>query len=169
MMQVRAATVEDAEALERIRVRSWQVAYRHVFPPAKLDALPIDASKWRESLSGPPPGHSCFVAEDKGRIIGWATISPSGDGRGELRGIYVDPDTWRSGAGRALIARAEERLAREWDEAMLWVIADNPRARAFYESAGWEFDGVTSTFEYFDVQVPIVCYVKRLSSATSRS
>ena len=40
------ATPDDAEAIERIRVRGWQVGYRHLYPPelarrarARLDAL----------------------------------------------------------------------------------------------------------------------------------
>jgi len=31
---VRRATAADAEAIERIRVRGWGAAYRHVFPAA---------------------------------------------------------------------------------------------------------------------------------------
>ncbi len=37
------------------------------------------------------------------------------------------------------------RLAEAgFSEAILWVLDDNPRARSFYEKAGWSFTGETS-------------------------
>jgi len=36
-MVVREARPDDAFAVESIRVRGWQIAYRHVFPPEQLD------------------------------------------------------------------------------------------------------------------------------------
>ena len=168
-MQIRPATAADAEAIERIRVGAWRVAYRHVFPPDELDAMPVDWSFWREQIDNPEWEQRCLVAEADGAVVGWVTIAPSGSGEGEVRGIYVDPDAWRLGAGRALIARAEAELAHTWEEAMLWVIEDNPAARAFYESVGWHTRGERGVFDRFGVSVPLVCYRKRLSSSTSRS
>src|SRR5579862_3563925 len=159
MMQIREAVVGDAEALERIRIRGWQIGYRHIFPPEELDALPIEWSRWAESLRHPQPGHAAFVAETDGRVSGFATTEPARDAEnrlGELRGLYVDPDCWGLGVGRALLERAETELGRTWDEAVLWTLADNPRARRFYESAGWESDGQTSIFERLGVKAPIV-------------
>ena len=171
-MQIRRGAVGDAEALERIRVRGWQVGYRHIFPPEKLDAMPIEWARWEESLERPNPGYACLVAEDERGVVGFATIGPSHDPEnrfGELHGLYVHPDFWGEGAGRALLTRAEIELAQTWDDAVLWTLADNPRTRRFYEAAGWRFDGQTSVFERLGVKAPIVHYGKRLSSSTSRS
>src|SRR5438067_350206 len=170
-MRVRPATPEDAEAIERIRIRGWQVAYRHVFPSAELDAMPLDWSRWAEALARREPGHACFVADDERGLLGWATVAPSGlpERYGELRGLYVDPDRWGEGAGRALLARSEEELARSGDHAILWTLADNPRTRRFYEAAGWHVDGTTGSFERFGVSAPVVRYAKRLTSSASRS
>jgi GNAT superfamily N-acetyltransferase len=172
-MRLRPATPDDADALERIRIRGWQVAYRHVFPCAELDAMPIDSSRWREWLTaGFEHGHACVVAEDDGSVVGWATfgfaLDPD-DRYGELRGLYVDPDRWGRGAGRALLEHAETELARSWDEALLWTLEDNPRTRRFYEAAGWRFDGTTGVLEKYGVKAPIVHYVKRLRRSASRS
>jgi len=173
MMQLRAATVADAEQLERIRVRAWQVGYRHVFPAEALDAMPVDARRWVESLThGFEDGQTCVVAEDERGVLGWATFGSARDPEdryGEVRGLYVDPDRWGLGAGRALLARAESELARRWDEAVLWTLADNPRTRRFYEANGWRADRVTSVFESHGVVAAIVHYAKPLSSAASRS
>jgi hypothetical protein len=71
-MHIRLAVADDAEAIERIRIRAWQTAYRHVFPPEQLDAMPLDWSRWVETLSAPETGWACFVCEAGGRVVGWA-------------------------------------------------------------------------------------------------
>ncbi|HEY3921843.1 MAG TPA: GNAT family N-acetyltransferase [Gaiellaceae bacterium] len=171
-MQIRTAQVADAEQIERIRIRGWQVGYRHAFPPEELDKLTVDAWRWLQGLKeGFPNGQSCAVAEDGRELLGWVTWGPSllPEGWGEIRGLYVDPDRWGRGAGRALLAHGERDLRRISDEAMLWTLADNPRTRRFYEAAGWSVDGTTSSFDQFGVNAPIVRYRKRLTSSTSRS
>ena len=48
---------------------------------------------------------------------------------------------------------------------MLWVLRDNPRARAFYEKAGWHFTGQESNFsqpDTPDAALPEVQYEVRL-------
>jgi GNAT superfamily N-acetyltransferase len=164
-VHVRPATVDDASAIETIRVRGWRGAYRHVYPPAELDALPVDETRWRQRLEQPPPGWSILVAEHEGRVVGFAATGPSRDGlaAGELYAIYVDPPAWGNGAGRALLAQAEAGLAREYDEAVLWVLAANDRARRFYEAGGWTLDGAGKAEERLGVRAPELRYRKALA------
>jgi ribosomal protein S18 acetylase RimI-like enzyme len=172
-MDVRPGTVADALAIETIRIRGWRVAYRHIFPPAALDALPVEETRWRQRLAEPPAGWAVFVAEDEGAVTGFAAIGPSRDepGAGELYAIYVEPSAWRSGAGRALVAQAEATLRARYVEATLWVLEDNPRARRFYESAGWQTDGARKAEERFGVLAAEVRYRKtfRASGRSGRS
>ena len=164
-MDIRPASPDDALAIETIRVQGWQSAYRHVYPPAELDALPIDPERWRSRLHVPPPGWATVVCEDQGRVVGFASTGPSRDEDviGELYAIYVDPDAWSMGAGRALLAAAETHLASEYDAALLWVLEDNPRARGFYERAGWAPDGIRKAEERLGVRAPEVRYRKEFA------
>jgi ribosomal protein S18 acetylase RimI-like enzyme len=162
-MHIRPASPDDAVAIETIRVRGWRAAYRHVFPAADLDALPIDAERWRSRLHVPPPGWTTVVCEDDdGRVVGFASTGPSRDEDelGELYAIYVDPEAWSTGAGRALMASAETTLAAGYDAALLWVLEDNPRARGFYERAGWAPDGIRKAEQRFGVRAAEVRYRK---------
>jgi ribosomal protein S18 acetylase RimI-like enzyme len=161
---VREATPDDGEAVETVRVRGWQAAYRHVFPPEQLDKLPIDGTRWRATFARPPRGWTTLIAEQDGAVIGFVSVGPSRDeeGVGELYAIYVHPDAWSTGAGRALIEPAEERLRAEYEEATLWVLDDNPRARRFYEREGWNLDGARKTEERLGVRTVEVRYRKRL-------
>ena len=166
-MQVRLARGDDAAAVERIRIGAWRVAYRDILPPADLDAMGIDASRWRTRFDSPPAGWTTFVAERDSSLIGFAAMGPSRDEPdvGELYAIYVVPDDWSSGVGRALIVQAEEQLARAYSLATLWVLTGNARARRFYELAGWRPDGSVKAEDIFGVAAEETRYRKELRRA----
>ena len=78
-----------------------------------------------------------IVAEFRGEIAGFAAVVG-----GELDGLFVDPDLWGGGIGRALIEAATHEARRKG--LALTVIA-NPTARGFYESCGFTFEGEEQT------------------------
>jgi ribosomal protein S18 acetylase RimI-like enzyme len=140
---VRDATPDDAETMGRLHVRAWQAAYRGSMPDAYLDGLnAADRTQmWRDGMARRPDDRPLVAVAD-GRVVGHAACGPTDDpdGAGELSSINVDPDEWGTGAGRALLAAAETRLATSFDLAVLWVLPANDRARRFYERAGWSVE-----------------------------
>jgi GNAT superfamily N-acetyltransferase len=165
-MKVRPATGKDAPGIACAQERAWQRAYRHVFPVEELDRGGfIRPELWRERLEHPPPGWTTFVADEDGAVVGFVSVGPSRDerGLGELYAIYVHPDWWATGAGRALIQRGELQLRSTYDVATLWVLEDNPRARSFYETAGWSTDGGKKSDERWGVRAPEVRYRKNFA------
>jgi ribosomal protein S18 acetylase RimI-like enzyme len=156
--------------IRSIRIRGWQVAYRHIFDPVELDRIEPNWARFQYELDRPPAGRTTFVAELEDLVVGFSLVGPSRDERGvgELYAIYVDPDTWSRGAGQGLIGRAETRLAEDYEEATLWVLEANDRARSFYERAGWTPDGTRGFFERPGFAAPEVRYRKPLRSPRSR-
>jgi ribosomal protein S18 acetylase RimI-like enzyme len=157
---IRPGTPEDADGAARVHVETWQAAYAHALPADLLAALSVDqrASGWRR---WPPT----FVAEEAGVIVGFIAVGATrdGDADAELFSLYVHPDSWGTGIGRALIEAGEHRLReRGHTTAILWVLEDNPRARRFYELAGWTADGTEREIELFGFHLPEVRYAKRL-------
>ena len=64
---------------------------------------------------------------------------------GELYALYVTPAWWSTGTGRALMGSVLAALeAERYRRVVLWVLADNARARRFYERAGFAADGGTN-------------------------
>jgi GNAT superfamily N-acetyltransferase len=64
---------------------------------------------------------------------------------GEVYALYVLPDWWSTGTGRALMAAALRALSQaRYQQAVLWVLAGNARARRFYERAGFAPDGASN-------------------------
>jgi GNAT superfamily N-acetyltransferase len=157
---IRPATPEDAEAVARVQIASWQGAYTHLFSDEQLAGIPLAERTefWRRF----PP----LVAEIDGEVVGFVNVGPAyhdEDADGELYAIYVQPDHWGTGVGRALIEAGEARL-RELGHrsAILWVWKDNPRARRFYEAAGWAVDSAEKDAEFFGMPGPVVRYAKQL-------
>ena len=165
-MEVRKATAEDAAGIARVQERGWQVAYRHLFPAEELDRGGfIHVDRWTERLSRPPVGWTTFVADRDGEVVGFTSVGPSRDetGVGELYAIYVDPEQWSTGTGRALIEQAEAQLRTAYRDVTLWVLEDNPRAREFYARAGWSVDGGRKAEARWGVRAPEIRYRKRLT------
>jgi len=167
---IRDAMPADARAIAEVHVRSWQAAYRGELPDDYLDGLSVDEREtwWRDTLSGPTRASGTLVAEDGGRVIGFAGFGPTRDddappGTGEVYAIYLDPDRFGRGVGRELFDRANGRL-RElgFTRATLWTLTTNERARRFYERAGWAFDGTESTHQDHCRNLPIVRYAVEL-------
>lgn len=148
-MVVRRALPEDAAAIAAIHVRTSQVAYRGILPSARLEAFSIERREqfWRETLSlAEPP--AVYVAELATQVVGFCAVeAPSRDedadsSTAEIGSIYVLPDVWRSGAGRALMDVALRDLrACGWRSVTLWLLAGNRRARDFYAHLGFQSDG----------------------------
>lgn len=112
-------------------------------PQELLDSLSVDERErlWQEWI--PHPETAVFVVEVGETIVGFVSVGPcrSSPEIGELYAIYVVPAAQGSGAGPALMDAAVEALGHRWDEAILWVATENPRARRFYERHGWVVDG----------------------------
>lgn len=174
-VDVRPASAADAPGIAEVRVRTWQVAYRDILPAQFLDELSIEASadRFRERLSAPTPDRRTWVAEAAGRIVGFVSLGavrdqPAPRLSGEIYAIYVLAECWERGIGRQLLETAARELkALGYSDAVLWVLADNQRARTFYERAGWHADGATKQDTFGGREVTEVRY--RIALETSRA
>lgn len=141
MVAVRAAEPADAGEIARIYVTSWNVGFGELMPPAVLDERRV--ARWQKTLAD----GNWWVAEVGGVVAGFVGIGASRDpvdpALGELDTIAVDPAYWRRGVGTALMRKALDELRAEYDEAVLWTLADYPQGQNFYAKNGWSLTGVT--------------------------
>ena len=168
---VRLATSEDAASLAALEVTVWRVAYRGLMPDAFLDAL-SQAEKtieWRQNLLK----HGLFgrkrvlVAVENADIIGFVRVGAVDDEgeRGLVYLLYILPAYWGQGVGKMLMHAAIDELRDlGMDEALLWVLRANQRARAFYASLGWRPDGRTTTADYGGIELEALCYRRTLKA-----
>ena len=136
---IRAARVDDAEAIAAVRTRSWRESYAHILSPEFLAALDPTAgvAGLRAAIGR---GATMPVAEVDGEVRGFAIAGPAREDDAprdlELNLIYQLASLHGSGSGQALLDSA---IADR--PAFLWVAELNPRAIAFYRRNGFEADG----------------------------
>ena len=112
----------------------------------EADAWPEDAM--RRELESPHAFYLIAVddeADDESaRLLGYAgLLAPKGGGQGDIQTIAVAPAIRGIGLGRGLMhALITEARRRHVAEIFLEVRADNPIARALYESLGFEEIGI---------------------------
>jgi GNAT superfamily N-acetyltransferase len=135
----RLAKLEDARAVARVHVGSWQAGYRGIFPDEFLDSLDEKGrARWWEQRLAEGRGGT-FVAERSGEIVGYSSLTASDiAGWGEVLAIYVAPDHWGLGVGHELMNASIQWFEHAgFEKALLWVTDNNARARRFYERQGW--------------------------------
>ena len=163
---IRPATPKDAQRLAEIHVSAWQAAYRGQLDDEYLDGLKVDdrLEQHRRSLQEQRADWRTWLAEEGGKVVGFAVTGPSEDAdaertTAEVYAIYLEPDRVGTGLGRNLFSHAVKDLReRGFDVVTLWVLETNERARRFYEAAGWKPDG-TITSERVDREMrPTVRY-----------
>ena len=150
MIEVREARVDDAAAMAAVNAAGWRVGYRDLVPHDYLEHLPV--ARWRREMRGglaDPRGDSFSrIAEEDGVFAGYCFVAAPGREQregsrlAELVALYVEPERWGRGIGRALgqaaIAGAAER---EYAELELWTFEGNERALRLYQGLGFVPDG----------------------------
>jgi ribosomal protein S18 acetylase RimI-like enzyme len=126
------------------------------------------ADMWRGRIEREdlPP---VLVVTIDNEVAGFAAYgAPVADGEpigcGQLYAINLDPTHWRRGAGRRLLRAATDALqALGYDEAILWVVPQNERARRLYESEGWSADGGAMTDDALGATVDEIRYRRQFT------
>ena len=166
MTRIRRAKRDDAAAIGRIHVETWQAAYAGILPDAMLVGMSDvrQSAWWARLLADPGEARGVYVADDPEMgVVGFGSCGPVRDmpegldGRevrvGEVYTLYVEPDFQNQGLGRRLLDALFRQLrADRCDTAVLWMLAENP-TRFFYEGLGGERVGErTDTMSGADVE-----------------
>ena len=142
---LRLATIDDAETIAAIHVRTWQTAYEGIIPARHLTSLSIQerANLWRKVISE-RHGTVLLAVAPHGEA-GFISFGPSrdkdGDEKAEIYAIYVLPTFWHQGIGGELLEGAERTIKdNHFIAVTLWVLEKNALARQFYEARGFGLD-----------------------------
>lgn len=140
---VRAATPADEDAIQTVATASWHAAHDDIIGAEAVDEFLAEHYD-RETIAAEidADGSAYRVAELAGNIVGFAVAVPHDDGHWRLAAIYVHPDQWGDGVGTALLDAVEDAARAAGGERLqLIVMAENERARRFYEARGYEHVG----------------------------
>ena len=151
---------DDLCAVSRVYIHTWREAYRGIMPQSVLDNL-VEA-RWMPVYTS--SRLTTLVVKEAGRYIGVSAFGKSREenysGWGEIVSLYMLPEYWGRGYGRILFERAIGRLRLDgFNNIYLWVLADNLRAREFYERNGFVNSGETKNFEIGGKTLPEIKYL----------
>ena len=137
-VRIRDMTITDAPSCAAFACAS-EIGRRYGFTKEGLAQTFTDAISRREQL---------FVAEEQGRVIGFAWIDPRGafSTAPYLRLIVVDESHRAGGVGSALLAEFETRTVSVGRDYCLLVSDFNTAAQAFYEKHGYKRAGALPDF-----------------------
>ena len=133
-MRIRRAVSAEREALEELQRRaSLAIEEYRAALQRHPDAIHLPAEQIALG--------QVHVAEEDGRILGFVAAVMT-ESSADLEGLFVEPELWGGGIGRALIDFAVHQARRKG--LSLSVIA-NPTARGFYEKCGFAVEGEAQT------------------------
>jgi aminoglycoside 6'-N-acetyltransferase I len=130
---LRADDLADVDAWLDLRARLWPESSRE------------EHASDRELVLGDPARSAVLVADDGGRLVGFAEValrdwaeSCAARPVGYLEGWYVEPDARRGGVGRALVEACERWvLARGVDELASDAEPENTTSLAAHARLGF--------------------------------
>jgi ribosomal protein S18 acetylase RimI-like enzyme len=174
VIEIRPDSPADAPAIARVRRESWFAAYEGIIPMPVIDRVTTASRTvtapppYRRTLVaavGEQPAVVGYASYGPERAVASLSLPSAADsstpagvtapdpltpvgragGVGELYALYVTPAWWSAGVGRALMGSVLSALEDDgYRRVVLWVLADNARARRFYERAGFAADGGTN-------------------------
>ena len=134
------ARADDADGIARVYIASWHDAYAGTVPTALLTAMTQNgqAARWRAAIAAREA--VCVARHEQHGVVGMTSFGRSRDldlgPDGEVYTLYVDPEFYGQGVGRALLGGAFADLKRRgFSSCIVWAHAKNP-ARYFYERLG---------------------------------
>ena len=140
---IRRVEQGDALTLASIQTSSWKTAFRGIIADNDLERLTnLDrATAMYHRLLAEEKGNG-YIGEVDGKAHCIAYWDSSRDADmpqyAEIICIHSLPDNWRKGFGTQMMNRVLSDIAQSgFEKVMLWVFAENARARAFYEANGF--------------------------------
>lgn len=163
-MIYRRPSLDEAEAMSALHVQCWREAYADILPKELMSSFSDETRlpMWQAVI--PNADRFVLAAYEDDRAVGFV-ISGDTDEKhienqdGHLWGLYIAADYGRRGIGRQLIARAAaDWLARGGTSITIGVLAENIRARGFYEALGAKLVRL-STYEWDGYPLDDTIYV----------
>jgi GNAT superfamily N-acetyltransferase len=140
-LNIREASLKDAEGIARVHVDCWRTTYRNIIPEEFLQNLTYEnrMKMWVQNISNET--NYVFVAEHDGKIIGFTDAGKEKSGKypgymADITTLYILEEYHGAGIGRQLLQQIFQKLKENnMTSALVWVLEDNP-SRHFYEAMG---------------------------------
>lgn len=141
--EIRKVQPGDESALAYIQTESWKAAFASILDAetlARCTQRDRTEDMYRGLLEKCVDNGYLLSVDGQPHCIAWWSDARDAQfaGKAELICIHSLPGHWREGYGSAMMDRVLHDIHDAgYAETVLWVFADNHRARAFYEAKGF--------------------------------
>ncbi len=140
VISIRRAKSEDAAALSNVFDAAWREAYQGIIPSIALERM-ISRRGPRWWLATIGRGRPLVVLDVGEAVAGYVSYVCCRDrslpADGEIDELYLAPEYQGVGFGRRLFKAVRNDLSdRDIKRVVVWSLADNERACAFYQHMG---------------------------------
>lgn len=139
-ISIRRAKLGDTAMLAAVFDSAWREAYQGVIPGVALSRFIAKRgpNAWRGMIGR---GRGLAAMESDGKIVAYAAYGRARDrtlgAEGEVDELYVLPEYQGLGLGTRMFRAVRNDLTDHGlTRVGVWALADNERARAFYEGLG---------------------------------
>jgi ribosomal-protein-alanine N-acetyltransferase len=134
------------DGASRVRLRRMNRADMAGILALERELFPEDAwtpEMFAAEFAQPASRRLYLVAEEGNALIGYAGMMFTGGSQADVVTLAVHPARWGAGTGTALLmALVDEAAKRGYEEVLLEVREDNPRARQLYLRHGFAEIGI---------------------------
>ena len=134
------------DAVPTVRLRAMKRADMTAIMALEQELFPEDAwtpEMFAAEFAQPPSRRLYLVAVAGNELIGYAGMMFTGGRQADVVTLAVAPAQWGQGTGTALLmALVDEADKRGYEEVLLEVREDNPRARRLYLRHGFDEVGI---------------------------
>lgn len=142
-MHIRPAETSDIPGIQMVAALTWPHAYADILTPHQVEYMlhmmysydTLEKQMTRE-------GHVFFVAENDGKMMGFAGCSFYENSAWKLHKLYVLPFQQKTGLGKTLLQLVETTAREAGADALLLNVNRNNNAFAFYKHQGFEIDSI---------------------------
>ncbi len=139
---IRPANNSDIKPIAQIHLESWQQAYKNLMPQGYIDSYTIEKliQLWTNIIERNLA--DVLVAQQQTELIGFICFGQTKKLKTtqtyEISSIYLKPEYWGMGIGKALYHECE-KIVNEYnaEQISLWALHSNENALAFYKKLGF--------------------------------
>jgi ribosomal protein S18 acetylase RimI-like enzyme len=139
-ISIRTARDGDEISIAEVHDAAWRDAYQGVIPGRELERMIARRGPlwWRNAIAR---GSRLLVLDFGDKIAGYVSYGrnrvPALTYSGEIFELYLAPEYQGGGFGRRMFEAAQKDLADHgYRSFLVWALADNERALAFYAHLG---------------------------------
>ena len=139
-MEVKKATINDIDAIQRLAAQIWPVAYREILSEAQLNYM-LNKFYSEEALKDQilTKGHQFYILVNEGKLeLGFAAISKENEEIFKLQKLYVLPSEQGKKLGKMLLDEVISYIKKKGGKSLILNVNRYNKAQFFYQKQSFK-------------------------------